>query len=390
MSSKGRTSSKNSSKKSSFQFSWKSFLILLVVLLIFALSKAKTTENSSVGKSPQQTSGSHTKTSEVNRDDQILASNKDSKTDKFKQTTDKSNHTLSNIPAFSGSPYVVLNNNVPEFTKEELKATESFEKYAELDSLGRCGVTIANVGRDIMPQDKRGSIGSVKPTGWQTAKYDSVDGKFLYNRCHLIGYQLSAENANPKNLITGTRYLNVEGMLPFENLVADYVKETGNHVLYRVTPIFKGDNLVANGVQMEAMSLEDKGEGVLFNVYCYNIQPNVKIDYKTGLSEEALGYNAATSKTKHSNKKQIKTKTSSAKNSNKATSKGNKTSKNKIKKTDDDSDVNIYVLNTKTHKFHTPDCPSAIDMQTSCREEYTGKRSSLIDEDYSPCSKCNP
>lgn len=169
-----------------------------------------------------------------------------------------SSATLDNIPAYSGQAYVELNGNQPTFSEDEL-VTESFETYSSLDSLGRCGVAYANVGLDTMPTEERGSIGQVKPSGWQTVKYDCVDGKYLYNRCHLIGYQLTAENANKENLITGTRYLNVEGMLPFENLVADYVKETENHVLYRVTPIFEGDNLVASGVQMEAMSVEDKG-----------------------------------------------------------------------------------------------------------------------------------
>lgn len=189
------------------------------------------------------------------------------------------------IPEYSGNPYIIVNDNIPFFTDGDITTT-SFENYGELDSLGRCTVAYANVGKDIMPTEKRGSIGSVKPTGWQTAKYDCVDGKYLYNRCHLIGYQLTAENANKNNLITGTRYLNVDGMLPFENMVADYIKETDNHVLYRVTPLFEGDNLVASGVLMEAKSVEDNGEGILFNVYCYNVQPGIVIDYATGDSHQ--------------------------------------------------------------------------------------------------------
>lgn len=188
-----------------------------------------------------------------------------------------------NLPEYTGSPYIIVNDNVPFFTEADM-TTSSFEEYGELDSLGRCSTAYANVGKDLMPTQKRGSIGSVKPTGWQTVKYDSVDGKYLYNRCHLIGYQLTAENANKQNLITGTRYLNVDGMLPFENMVADYIKETNNHVLYRVTPIFTGDELVARGVLMEAESVEDKGEGILFNVYCYNVQLGIVIDYATGES----------------------------------------------------------------------------------------------------------
>jgi len=190
---------------------------------------------------------------------------------------------LSTIPEFIDEPYVVLNNNEPEFTEEDFNK-ENFEEYSELDYLGRCGPAFAKVGIETMPTEERGEIGQVKPSGWQTIKYDNVDGKYLYNRCHLIGYQLSAENANEKNLITGTRYMNTEGMLPFENMVAEYVRETGNHVLYRVTPIFEGENLVARGVQIEAKSVEDSGKGIRFNVYVYNNQPGITIDYTNGNS----------------------------------------------------------------------------------------------------------
>ena len=192
---------------------------------------------------------------------------------------------LDDIPEFDGkTPYVIINNNEPNFPEEDFNSN-SFEKYSELDSLGRCGVAYANVSKETMPTEARGEISKVKPTGWHTVKYNCVEGKYLYNRCHLIGYQLTAENANKQNLITGTRYLNVDGMLPFENQVAEYVKQENGHVLYRVTPIFKENNLVANGVQMEAESVEDKGEKVKFNVYAFNVQPNIKIDYLTGNSE---------------------------------------------------------------------------------------------------------
>ncbi len=201
--------------------------------------------------------------------------------DNVAKYANNANVTLDSIPAYSGSAYVVVNDNVPYFTDDEM-STSAFEYYTDLDSLGRCGVAYANVCTEIMPTEERGSIGSVKPSGWHTVKYDIVSGKYLYNRCHLIGYQLSAENANTKNLITGTRYLNIEGMLPFENMVADYVKETNNHVLYRVTPMFEGNNLVASGVLMEAKSVEDNGAGILFNVYCYNVQPGIFINYATG------------------------------------------------------------------------------------------------------------
>ena len=204
-----------------------------------------------------------------------------------------SNIDVSNIydiPEYSGEDYIILNNNVPNFSDSDLTTT-SFEEYSPLDSLGRCGVAYANVGTDIMPTEKRESISSVKPSGWQSVKYDIVEGKYLYNRSHLIGYQLTAENANARNLITGTRYFNATLMLPYENMVADYIKETNNHVLYRVTPLFEGNNLVATGVQMEAKSVEDNGEGIEFNVFVYNVQPGITIDYATGnnsLSDEEI------------------------------------------------------------------------------------------------------
>lgn len=191
---------------------------------------------------------------------------------------------LDSIPAFSGKPYVAINDNVPFFQEGDMTVS-SYEQYAPLDALGRCGTAVSCIGRDLMPTEDRGSIGQVKPSGWQTVKYDFVDGKYLYNRCHLIGFQLTGENANKGNLITGTRYMNVEGMLPFENMVADYIKETGNHVMYRVTPVFQGQELVARGVLMEAKSVEDGGEGILFCVYVYNNQPGVAIDYLTGKSQ---------------------------------------------------------------------------------------------------------
>ncbi len=189
--------------------------------------------------------------------------------------------SLSDIPAYTSSPYVEVNHNIPFFTVEELKSDE-YESYSELDYLGRCGPAMAMIGIDMMPTQKRGSISMVKPTGWHLAKYDFIDGKYLYNRCHLIAYELSGENANVQNLITGTRYMNVVGMQPFEDKTAWYILRTGNHVLYRCTPIFEGDNLLATGVLLEARSIEDHGEGICFNVFCYNVQPNIKINYHTG------------------------------------------------------------------------------------------------------------
>ncbi len=259
--------------------------------------------------------------------------------------------SLDEIPEYSGSPYVAINDNQPSFTEDDY-TTEAFEEYAELDYLGRCGVTYACVGVEIMPTEKRGDIGMVKPTGWVTAKYDFVDGRYLYNRCHLIGFQLTGENANTSNLITGTRYMNTQGMLPFENMIADYVKETENHVLYRVTPIFDGENLVASGVQMEAWSVEDDGEGVCFNVYCYNVQPGVKIDYTTGkswLDDEAT-----------------------------------------TKESDVDFDKNAqYVLNTSSKKIHSPECSGAKNMSEKNKETVKGdKLQSYINNGYELCGSC--
>ncbi len=256
---------------------------------------------------------------------------------------------------YQGESYVVINDNNPDFTEADM-TTVSFESYGELDVLGRCTTAFANIGKDLMPAEKRGSIGEVKPTGWQTAKYDNVDGKYLYNRCHLIGYQLTGENANAKNLITGTRYLNVDGMLPFENMVADYIKETGNHVLYRVTPVFSGDNLVASGVQMEAESVEDNGDGILFNVYCFNAQPGIAIDYATGNSHQDNSIVADASKS-----------TTAA-----------------------EANVQTYVLNTNTKKFHKESCNSAKSMDASNKKIYTGSRQEIIDMGYEACGVCKP
>ena len=202
--------------------------------------------------------------------------------------SDNGNHSINHIPPYSGQPYIKIDGNHPKFN-EKYKTRKSFEKYSKLDSLGRCGVAFANVGKNLMPTATRGSIGKIKPTGWHTVKYDNIEGKYLYNRCHLIGYQLTAENANERNLITGTHDVNVYGMLPFENLVADYVRDTGNHVLYRVKPIFEGNDLLAKGVQMEAYSVEDEGAGICFNVFVYNVQPGIQIDYETGNSKEGDG-----------------------------------------------------------------------------------------------------
>ncbi len=260
-------------------------------------------------------------------------------------STEYSAVDLNEIPAYSGNPYVAINNNEPTFTEEEL-TTEAYEFYSDLDQLGRCGVTMACLGQELMPTEDRESISHVKPSGWVQGQYDFVDGKSLYNRCHLIGFQLAGENANEKNLITGTRYMNTIGMLPFENMVADYIKETNNHVMFRVTPIYDGDNLVAGGVQMEGYSVEDEGDGIFFNVYAYNVQPGVEIDYATGENQAAA-----------------------------------------IEET---GEVQDFVLNTSSKKFHVPDCSGLSQTKKENQQEYQGSREMLLAQGYEACKSCNP
>lgn len=274
--------------------------------------------------------------------------------------------TLAEVPEYSGEPYVEINDNQPEFEDYEL-TTEAFEEYSELDELGRCGTAEACVGEETMPTEERGNISSVKPTGWKNKDYDNVDGGRLYNRCHLIGFQLTGENANEKNLITGTRYMNTEGMLPFENMVADYVHETDNHVLYRVTPIFDGDDLVASGVQMEAESVEDDGAGVCFNVYVYNVQPQITINYATGDNWE-----------------------SDTAESDKDLSEYDETNRLEDPEGSWAEEEQTYILNVNSHKFHLQGCSGAKDMKEQNKREFTGTRSELIEEGYEPCGSCNP
>lgn len=286
--------------------------------------------------------------------------------------------SLREIPAYSGTPYTEVNGNQPYFTEEEL-TTQSFETYSELDSLGRCGVAYANVGQDLMPTEPRGEIGAVKPTGWHLVKYDNVDGKYLYNRCHLIAYMLAAENANPQNLITGTRYLNVQGMLPFETKVCDYVKNTGNHVLYRVTPIFDGDNLLADGVLMEAYSVEDAGEGISFCVFAYNVQPGIGIDYATGDNwAEGSGTYQSTVASVAEETPVPQPETDTAVQITPESS------------APQESQGITYVLNTNTKKFHYPTCSSVDDMKEKNKQIYTGSRDEVINMGYVPCKRCNP
>ena len=263
---------------------------------------------------------------------------------------------------YTQEPYITVNENIPQFTDNEITA-ESFEKHSDLDELGRCGVAFACIGKDIMPTEERGAIGQIRPSGWHLVKYDIVDGKYLYNRCHLIGYQLAGENANEKNLITGTRYMNVDGMLPFENMVADYIKQTDNHVLYRVTPIYFESDLVAKGVQMEALSVEDKGKGISFNVFVFNAQPGIEINYSDG-SSNLIGEN---------DKKN---------NSSKDLSENLRNSNEEAK--------GVYILNTNTRKIHSPNCPSVADIKEKNKKEYNGSKEELLTDGYTECDRCKP
>ncbi|MBR5817605.1 MAG: DNA/RNA non-specific endonuclease [Clostridia bacterium] len=259
--------------------------------------------------------------------------------------------------------YEIRNDNKPYFTETEITST-AFENYSPLDSLGRCGVVTACIGKETMPKngEERGEIGSVKPSGWIQASYDCVPGKYLYHRSHLIGWQLTAENANEKNLITGTEFMNTDGMLPFENQIAAYIKATGNHVMYRVTPDFRNNNLVANGVLIEAISVEDNGKGICFCVYVFNHQPGVSIDYSTGRSR-----------------------LSSPSDGNNTDNSGN----------NDDGGEAIpeaknYILNTNSMKFHKDTCASGNKTSAAHRQDYYGFREDLINEGYNPCAVCNP
>ncbi len=263
---------------------------------------------------------------------------------------------IESVPEYSGQPYIEINGNEPYFTEEDKKTTKPFELYSDLDALGRCGVAYADICTDIMPSEPRGDIGQIRPSGWHTVNYhDLIEDNYLYNRCHLIAHQLAGENANEKNLITGTRYLNVEGMIPFENKVGDYVRETRNHVLYRVTPMFEGKNLVASGVLMEAYSVEDAGKGIKYCVFCYNVQPGIDIDYSTGES---------------------------------------KVSSNAVNLTNPDNsnedESYDYVINKNSKKFHRPDCDSVSDIKDKNKGYFSGSREELISKGYEPCGGCKP
>ncbi len=277
----------------------------------------------------------------------------------------------SNLPAYQGEPYVEINGNEPFFSEAEL-TPEAFERYSPLDELGRCGPAYACVGPELTPTEPREPIGMVRPSGWHTVRYDDlVDGKYLYNRCHLLGYQLTGENGNPENLITGTRYLNIQGMRPFENQVAGYVRRTGSHVLYRVTPVFHGDDLLCSGVLMEARSVEDGGKGVCFCVYAYNVQPFITIDYATGDSARSQDAPATAAP------EPTATATPSPSPS-PSPSPGVQPL------------VADYVANTSSMRFHRPSCPGVVTMKEKNKLCYVGDREDLIDQGYVPCGQCKP
>ena len=273
------------------------------------------------------------------------------------------------VPLYDGEPYVLLNEDVPLFTEEEIKTITGIT-YSELDKLGRCGPAYGQIGKETIPQEQRGPIGDVRPSGWQTVRYDDlIEDRYLYNRCHLIGYQLAGANAEVRNLITGTRYLNTAGMLPIENQIYEYVTGTGNHVLYRVTPIFEEDNLVASGVVIEAYSVEDKGKGIKLCRYLFNVQPGVIIDYKTGDSQREETYQLELTVPENETIGIPVTRQMPA---------------------DEIPDDITYVLNINTMRFHDPSCPSVEDMKEKNRRNSSETRDVLIAQGYKPCARCTP
>ena len=339
---------------------YKSILAIILSMLL-VLSGCGTANIQSSNEQPiQESSTQNIQTDYENTENKQSAPVKETPTPKV--TPQK--FDISSVPKYSGNPYVAINNNVPFFTEADL-TTEPFEIFSNLDNLGRCGVAYANVCTELMPTEDRGSIGMVKPSGWHSVRYENVDGLYLYNRCHLLGFQLTGENANERNLITGTRYMNIIGMLPFENMVADYVKETNNHVLLRVTPIFEGNNLLASGVLMEALSMEDNGDGICFNVFCYNVQPGIIIDYSDGSNKAADGsapYGSSAA----------------------VTNKQNNTTQNATTTTDAS-----YIGNKNTKKFHHSYCSSVKQMKDTNKIPLNS-REQAINLGYDPCGNCSP
>ena len=340
-------------------------LLMLEIMLAVLLCMMGCTTDETAHQSEQTTN----QVTEIYQSESVQINNSNSSTEEISNDNQEeiedyieaeTEFSYEDIPLYSGKAYTEIDNNIPSFSESDKQITQSFEFYSDLDTLGRCGQAYANICPEIQPTEERGTIGQIRPSGWHTVKYnDLIDGNYLYNRCHLIGYQLAGENANEKNLITGTRYLNVVGMLQFENQVDDYVQTTGNHVLYRVTPVFEGDNLVASGAQIEAWSVEDGGQGICFNVYCYNVQPGIEIDYATGESRV------------------------SPENQ-------NIDDKNEQKNIDVESieENTTYVINKNTKKFHLPTCSSVNDMAEHNKLMYEGTLQELINQGYSPCQRC--
>lgn len=306
--------------------------------------------------------------------------------------------TIADIPAYTGALCININHGEPGFTAQD-EARGTFMQFSDLDFEGRCGAAFARIGPDTISNEKRGDISQVHPSGWVQRKYSFVDDGMLYNRSHLIAHQLCGENANEKNLITGTRTFNAMGMLYYEELVGDYVRSTGNHVLYRVTPLFAANDLVARGVQMEAKSVEDNGESVQFNVFVYNVEPGVAIDYVTGESWESPETPQVTSKGSAT------ITTAAAARAGKAAAGSNGGSKadgNGANDNESDSAGNgnagnqgaseqqDYILNVKNKKFHKPDCSAASDISSANKQDFTGTRDQLIARGYSPCGICKP
>lgn len=397
----------NNIRRSGRMKKWLSWLIVTILIVALVGCGADTAENTDADKETtgvviSDVADSETPPEDTESPDESILSEESTEIttqeEPVKQTPEefiensKSGFDYNSVPAFDGeNAYYVVNNHNPYFA-DASQQTVSFEKYGERDSLGRCTVVIANVGKDIMPTEDRGSIGSVKPTGWHTVKYDCVDGNYLYNRCHLIGYQLTGENANEDNLITGTRFLNINGMLPFENMVADYVVETNNHVMYRVTPIFVGDELLARGVLMEAYSVEDEGDGICFNVFCYNVQPQIELDYATGeskLAEKPVETHVHDWRAADCTSPQKCTSCGETQGEALGHSYTNGTCTRCGQK---DSSYVVtpsvtYVLNTKSKKFHKLSCRT---LPTNNRQDTSMTREQIIAQGYSPCGNCHP
>jgi len=370
-------------------------LAIAVICIYFALNSDKekesvqrtqsSTEYAQNDESSERASNTAVTTQKAEQEATKEAGNTESSEKKTGQNSGGQRTSLASIPAYSGTPYYEINGNKPDFTDKEKESKEAFENYSELDALGRCGPAFANLCRELMPEEERNAIGQIRPSGWHTVKYnDLIDGNYLYNRCHLIAYSLAGENANEKNLITGTRYLNVEGMQEFENSVRDYILQSGNHVLYRVTPDFENDNLVASGVEMEAWSVEDSGKGICFHVYCYNVQPGIKIDYATGDSWRIEG----------------ETQTE-ADSSDSGLVPGSGTVIDIGEETQDDhaddrsssgnsfeSIEQSYILNTNSRKIHLPDCKSVKDMKEKNKKQVTDSLDNLKNQGYKPCQRC--